>query len=58
MEREAKAALGCLVKEGTGGNLPRYGFEYSDQIVSRMQIPGQASKSLAAWAVEFANNLE
>ncbi len=52
-EREAKEALGRLIRDGTGAILPRRAFEYAKEIVSRTDLERSSSPSLAAWARSF-----
>ncbi|MGH7151324.1 MAG: hypothetical protein ACREIU_11535 [Planctomycetota bacterium] len=57
-EREAKEALGRLIRDGTGATLPRRGFEYASAIVSRMDLERSPNPSLAAWARSFLQFVE
>lgn len=57
-EREAKEALGLVVRHGVGGALPRVGFEYADEIVSRMKLKDSTNASLRDWANRYRGILK
>jgi hypothetical protein len=57
-ERQAKAALGLILKVHAKTSLLMAGFEYSDQIVRKMRLTNSPNESLRDWARDFENRLK